>query len=228
MYVLHFRPDTAALIVRLVLEELGQPYRAALIDRDGGELDSPAYRALNPLGQIPALETPQGPMFETAAILVLLTETHGALAPRPGAPGRGDFLKWLAFTSFNLHAPLMGLFHAEQYTGTATGNAGFHAACRAQVVTALALLDGVAAGAPDWFAPDRPSALGYYVMVLVRWLKSFAVGDPRYIDFARYPALAAMARTLEVRPAAHACAAAEGLGTAIFSASHTAASAPEA
>lgn len=228
MYVLHFSPDTAALIVRLVLEELGQPYRAEPIDRAAGGLDAPGYRALNPLGQIPALETPEGPMFETAAILALLSEVHGALAPRPGTPGRGEFLKWLAFTSFNLHAPLMGLFYPERYTGSATGNAGFLATSRARVETALALLDATAAGAPDWFAPDRPSALGYYVLVLMRWLKSFAPGDPRHIDFARYPALARMALTLEARPAARACAAAEGLGAAIFSAPYADASVPGA
>ncbi len=30
MYILHYRPDTAALAVRLVLEELGQPYETVL------------------------------------------------------------------------------------------------------------------------------------------------------------------------------------------------------
>ena len=81
MYVLHESPDSASTMVRLVLEELGVPYRARLIDRAAGELASPAYRAMQPLGKIPAMETPDGVMFETAAILLYLSETHGRLAP---------------------------------------------------------------------------------------------------------------------------------------------------
>ena len=33
MYVLHYAPDNASLAVRLALEELGVPYRTALVDR---------------------------------------------------------------------------------------------------------------------------------------------------------------------------------------------------
>lgn len=79
MYRLHYFPDTAPIVVRIVLEELGQKHVCHLIDRKGGALDSPSCRALQPLGKIPALETPDGPMFETAAICRVLT----ALKTRP-------------------------------------------------------------------------------------------------------------------------------------------------
>jgi len=97
MYILHSWPDSASLIVDLVLQELGLPYTSRQIDRPAGALNSPEYRALHPLGLIPALETPDGPMFETAAILLYLTEQHG-LAPAPGTPDRAAFLTWLFFT----------------------------------------------------------------------------------------------------------------------------------
>ena len=67
MYVLHYFPDTASLAVRMVLAELGVQHRCQLIDRQAGALNSPEYRAMQPLGLIPALETPNGPMFETEA-----------------------------------------------------------------------------------------------------------------------------------------------------------------
>ena len=97
MYILHSTPDSAALIVRLALEEMGVPFETRAIDRPAGELDSPAYRAMNPLGQIPAFQGPDGPMFETAAIILYLSEKHG-LAPAPGSPDRAAFLdrcSWL-------------------------------------------------------------------------------------------------------------------------------------
>ena len=111
MYVLHESPDSASTMVRLVLEELGVPYRARLIDRAAGELASPAYRAMQPLGKIPAMETPDGVMFETAAILLYLSETHGRLAPQPGSPERAAFLKWFFFTSTNIHPTLLEIYY---------------------------------------------------------------------------------------------------------------------
>lgn len=53
MFTLHYAPDNASLIVRRVLEELGLPYRAALVDRRSVQQKSPAYLALNPQGLIP-------------------------------------------------------------------------------------------------------------------------------------------------------------------------------
>ena len=92
-YVLHYAPDNASLIVRLALEELGVPYRTALVDRSVKAHRGAAYRALNPAGRIPTLETPQGPISETGAILLWLAETHGALLPGAGAWSRPAWLK---------------------------------------------------------------------------------------------------------------------------------------
>jgi len=55
---LHYAPDNASLIVRLVLEDLGVPYETVLVNRAaGGQREAP-YLALNPNGLIPVLETP--------------------------------------------------------------------------------------------------------------------------------------------------------------------------
>ena len=85
-YRLHYAPDNASLVIRLALEDMGLPYETVLVDRTTREQDSAAYRALNPAGLIPVLETPQGPVFETAAILLWLADTHGQLAPAPADP----------------------------------------------------------------------------------------------------------------------------------------------
>ena len=117
MYVLHYAPDNASLIVRLALEEAGLPYRSALVDRAARAQDSAAYRALNPTGLIPTLATPQGPISETAAILLWLSEAHpeAGLAPRPGSPLRLPFLKWLFFLSNTAHADLRQVFYPTKY-----------------------------------------------------------------------------------------------------------------
>jgi glutathione S-transferase len=209
MYILHHTPDSAALIVRLVLEELGLPYQIAPIDRAGGALDSPAYRKLHPLGKIPALQTPDVTLFETAAILLHLSEISGKLAPAPNTPERGPFLTWLFFTSSNLHPVLMNYYYPERAAGPENA-AAVKASAVPQLKSLMATLENmVALDAPDWLS-TKPSILGYYVAVLMRWL-----AEP--CPASDYPALHKILLALEATPAAQACAQAEGLATTLFS-----------
>ena len=105
-YKLHFAPDNASLIIRIALEMIGAPYEAVLVDRSVAAQLSPEYRALNPLGMIPALETKEGVIFETGAILLWLAERHETTFPLTKATDRADALKWLFFISNSLHAGL--------------------------------------------------------------------------------------------------------------------------
>ncbi|MES2144115.1 MAG: glutathione S-transferase family protein [Pseudomonadota bacterium] len=215
-YTLHTWPDSAALIVRLVLEELGIPYTAVTIDRPGGALDSPAYRALQPLGKIPALETPDGPMFETGAILLYLSETHGALAPAPGAPDRAAFLKWFIFVTNEVHPTVMQIFYPDRVAGPEAAPAVTLTAT-ARLRDDLTLLDRmVARDRPAWLSPDAPSILGYYVATLLRWIGTLEPGHPARWSAGDFPALCAVLAALEQRPAARAAAKADHLGPTIF------------
>ncbi|WP_347312911.1 glutathione S-transferase family protein [Defluviimonas sp. SAOS-178_SWC] len=215
-YVLHYAPDNASLIVRLMLEELRLPYRTALVDRSARQQDNAGYRTLNPAGLIPALETPDGPIFETAAILLWLSERHGAMAPAPGSADRAGFLKWLFFTSNTLHADLRMLFYPERHAGAPEAVPAFAAATRARISRHLALLDAMAATQPAWFRPDTPSVLTCYLPPLLRWVALYPQDTAGWFDLAAVPALHAVAAAMETRPSARAAAEAEGLGATIF------------
>jgi glutathione S-transferase len=216
MYVLHCAPDNASLAVRLALEELGVPYRTALVDRAARAHEGAAYRAISPTGLIPALETPHGALFETGAILLWLADRHGGLAPAPDAADRGDFLKWFFFTSNTLHADMRGLFHPDRFAGADA--AGFRTLTEGRILRSLALLDAALAERPDWCRPGAPGALGCYLAPLVRWLALYPRSGPMKPDLAGYPAIRAVLSDLEGRPAARRAADAEGLGSAPFTA----------
>ena len=215
MFVLHGANDSASTIVRLVLEESGLAYSLRTIDWATEVRDTPAYRALQPLGLIPALETPDEPMFETAAILLYLGEKVPGLAPAPGAPDRAAFLTWWFFTSTNLHPTLLALFYPDRMAGTEAVPHVLSAA-RSRMAQYLALLDGVAATQPGWLPAGGPSLLGYYLAILLRWLGSLSPDHPGHVRLADYPALHAVLEMLETRPAARAVAEAEALGLAPF------------
>lgn len=219
MYKLHYCQDFASLCVRIVLNELNLPYETQLQDRDAGEQDQPAYRALQPLGLIPVLETPDGPIFETAAILLWLADRHGALAPAPGSPDRAAFLKWYFFTVSHLHVQFMQLSYPHRYVTSPAAEAEFVALAVERVKLGLSKLDTMAqALAPAWFSAHEPSILGHYVCLFYRWLHIAKPGEAKFIDLAPYPALAAIAKSLEARPAALAASQAEDLGPTIYSA----------
>lgn len=218
MYVLHYAPDNASQIIRLVLEEMRLPYRTALVDRSVNAQDSVAYRAVNPTGLIPALQTPGATLFETAAILLWLTETHHDLAPPPGTPERANFLKWLIFTANTLHPDARALFYPEKYAGSDTAIPAFRTCTEARILRHLGLLESLAAQRPGFFCPDQPSVLTYYVCCLTRWITLYPTDRSHWISLADFPALHRIAAAMEIRPAAQAVAQAEGLGPTIFTA----------
>lgn len=219
MYVLHNLNDSAGLAVHMMLLELRQPFLMSMIDDDADTRNRPEYRALHPFGQVPVIETPDGPIFETAAILLWLADRHGGdMAPAPDSPERGQFLKWYFFTTTNIHATVMCLFYPDRYTGDPVANPAFLRANARRAEEALAQLDKAVSRQPSWCPPDRPSALGLYFSVILRWLGQTEPGAPGRVDPTAFPALCAVARMLEDRPSARNAARAEGLGDTIFTA----------
>lgn len=214
MYTLHYAPDNASMIIRLVLQEAALPYCVALVDRSTRAQDSAAYRHLNPAGLIPALETSHGPLFETGAILLWLADRHH-LGPKADAANRGDFLKWLFFISNTAHADLRQLFYPDQYVPK-DAVSGHHALLSARMKRHFTLLDQAAAAHPDLFTP--PSILFAYIAALMRWAVLYPKHQTPWFHLPDYPHLARLAAALENRPAAQHIATAEGLGKTPFSA----------
>lgn len=212
MYTLHYAPDNASLIVRLVLDGAGIPYRTALVDRAARQQDSAAYRALNPSGLVPVLETPAGPIAETAAILLWLADTH-RLGPGPADPDRGPFLQWLFFLSNTAHADLRTIFYPHQYAPTEAHPAHLEI-MTARMLRHFGLLDAAARKHPALFAPAKP--VGVYTVVLTRWAALYPPDAPRWIDLSDFPALFALAQAQEARVETPVIARAEGLGAHPF------------
>jgi glutathione S-transferase len=217
-YRLHYAPDNASLVARLALEEIGAPYETVLVDRSINAQKSPAYLALNPNGLIPVLETPQGPRFETGAILLWLADTHAMLAPAPNDPARGAFLKWLLFIANTLHADLRILFYPAKSTGPdATHQSALRDGIIPRLRKHLQHLDTQAGETPPWLSPDAPSALTLYLACLLRWMALYpAQSDRSWFALSDYPHLRRLLAALETRPSVQAACRAEGLDPAPF------------
>jgi maleylacetoacetate isomerase len=70
--------SSASYRVRIALALKGLPYDYLAVDlaKGGGEQNQPAYRAVNPQGRVPALETDGRILTQSLAILEYLEETH--------------------------------------------------------------------------------------------------------------------------------------------------------
>ncbi len=209
---LHYAPDNASLCVRLALEELGLDYRTKLVDRRAKAQKSPAFLAMNPNGLIPVLETPDGPMFETGAILIWLADRYDGLMPVPDAPGRAHAVQWLFWLANTLHPTARMLFYPDHYgDGPAEVLRQF---TRRRLMAQLDLLER--AEHADWIDADAPSAQACYLAPLLRWFALYG-GPTGWFDLSRWPRLHSFALRVEQRDAVHRAAGAEGLCRTPFS-----------
>ncbi|HEU4404870.1 MAG TPA: glutathione S-transferase N-terminal domain-containing protein [Polyangiaceae bacterium] len=99
---LYSLPTPNGVKASIMLEEIGLPYEAHLVDIMKNETWTPEFLALNPNGKIPAILDPDGPggrpfgLFESGAILVYLAEKTGKLLPADAAR-RHETLQWVFF-----------------------------------------------------------------------------------------------------------------------------------
>ncbi len=210
LYVLHYAPDNASLIVRLALDILDQSFETRLVDRSSNAQTSPPYLALNPNGLIPTLETRDGVMFETTAILLYLHEQHGALMPVRG-PDHASALKWLVWLGNTLHPSQRMLFYPHLYTDG--DHEDLRRPTRKRITRLLTLLE--TAKDTDWLE-GPPSAMSCYLAPLLRWCALY--GGPAWFDLSIHPRLMDFARRMEQTEATTRAITAEGLGPKPFTA----------
>ncbi len=96
--VLYTHPMSRGRTARWMMEEVGEPYRAEIVDY-GPPMKSPAYLAINPMGKVPALKHSDVIVTEVAAICLYLADAfpQAGLAPAIGEPERGAYLRWTLF-----------------------------------------------------------------------------------------------------------------------------------
>ncbi|MDQ3126089.1 MAG: glutathione S-transferase family protein [Pseudomonadota bacterium] len=176
--------------VRWALEEAGLGYDDRLLGFE--DTATPAYRALQPFGQVPAFSDGKVEMFESGAIVLYIAQASDQLMPADPA-GRAMVMTWL-FAAMNSIEPYVSpladidLFHAGE---------AWTVERRPQVEAQLRKKLGdlqTALGDRQWFANDRFSAADILMTHVLRDLRHTAI-------VADYPALAAYVARAEARPA---------------------------
>ena len=183
MIQLHHTPGTAAMVPHILLEELGVAYERVPVDRAAGAHKTPEYLKLNPNGQIPVFFDGELVLYETAAIVLHLCDTHpqASLAPVLATAARAHFYKWLMWLTNTLQATLMLYFYPDRWVdeGNVGGATEVKAHAERKVAALLDQLDAeVARHGGPWFHGSAYSALDAYVFTLCRWTRNFANEAP--------------------------------------------------
>lgn len=104
---LYFVPRTRSTRPRWMLEELGVPHELIRLDPSRGETRSDEHTERHPLQHVPVLETRDGSIFESAAIVLHLADLHPEkkmLGP-VGSHARALAYQWLFFAMTELEPP---------------------------------------------------------------------------------------------------------------------------
>ena len=107
--IFYTNPMSRGRIVRWMLEEVGATYRTEVIEY-GPPMKSPSYRAVNPMGKVPAIRHGDTVVTEAAAICAYLADAfpEAGLAPPPDE--RGAYYRWLFFAAGPLEAAVTNRF----------------------------------------------------------------------------------------------------------------------
>jgi glutathione S-transferase len=184
MITLHYYPSNASFAPHVLLHELGVPFELQLVDRSHNAHKSPAYLRLNPNGLIPVLVDGELVLYETAAILLHLADTHpqAGFAPPLGTPERAQLYKWMLWLSNTMQAMLMHYFYPDRMVepGNVEGTAQVQAQARAKVGAMLQQIDDQLAlhGGP-WLLGERYGIADPLAAMLCRWTRGFSTKPGR-------------------------------------------------
>lgn len=189
--VFYTHPMSRGRIIRWMLEEVGAPYRTELLGF-GTSMKDAAYKAVNPMGKVPAIVHGGTVVTECAAICAYLADAfpQANLAPPPGDKRRGAYYRWLFFAAGPVEAA-----NADQALGVTVpedkkGMVGY--GCHDDVIDTL---EQAVAKASPWLTGDQFTAADLYVGSHLSWGLQFGTIPKR-------PAFEAFAARATDRPAA--------------------------
>ncbi len=197
MYRLYWAAGTGVIAPEVMLEEAGAAFERVAVDLDVGEHREPAFLAINPAGEVPALQLPDGTvMTESAAMVLLLGERYPqtGLVPQADNPERPLFLRWLLYMAAAVYPLLARMNHPARFAAPPC----WHEPDRSEVIRCLdgqfGVLEGAIAGEP-WFLASGYGALDIYLAMLADW------HPEKNGMLARNGAVAELVRAIEGRAA---------------------------
>lgn len=178
--VLYTNPISRGRIARWMLEEVGKPYRAEVLEY-GTTMKSPDYLAINPMGKVPAIRHGDVVVTEGAAICAYLADVfpEAGLAPPLGDQRRGPYFRWMFYAAGPVEAAVTNKSLGFEVPAERSAMAGYG--------SFGAVMDTLehALSRTEYVAGDRFTAADVYFGSQIGWGLQFGSIDKRPA-FERY------------------------------------------
>lgn len=190
---LYHMPGSRSLRPLWLLEELGQPYQLVPVDLFAGDGETPEYKAIHPLGQVPAMRVDGDIMLESAAICHWLTDQfpQAGLAPDMNDRERKQYEQWMSYSQATLEPnPWLMVLHS-YILPEHQRKPDIVAWAREALQPVLVALNDALLGR-DYLLGERFSTADIMVGTTLMWMSD---------EITRYPELLAYVQRLRERPA---------------------------
>lgn len=199
---LYTSPGACSLADHIALQWTGAPFEAQVVSRD--DRQQPWYRALNPAGAVPVLQSGEWALTQNSAILNYIADKFPeAKLGGDGSPeSRAEVNRWLGFLNADVHPTFHPLFGTAAALGS-DAEAKAKDAAKKKLRDYFERADAQLAG-KDWLTGSR-SIADPYLFVVTQWAKKLGV------DVSGLDNLAAFDLRMAGDPGVQAALKAEGL-----------------
>jgi glutathione S-transferase len=174
---LYWCKNTRAFRIAWLLEESGLKYERVALDlRNESSKNDPAFRAVSPMGKVPAIEDGPARLSDSGAICIYVADQYPQtnLGPPVGHADRGRFLQWVTYTNSVIEPAMLEKLVKIESKPTSYGWGSFEL----MVSTLRAEL-----AKTDWILGNRFSAADVLLGTGAFFLKRFGlIGDDTVID----------------------------------------------
>ena len=182
-YKLFYALGSAAMGVRVILEEIGEPYELIQSTIAMDEPRPPEQLALNPNGWIPVLIWGEKAMYECAAITVFLCDRHpeAELAPAVDDEERSLYLQTLVYFSNSVQNAFQLNYYPDRFADTPADEQSAQRRGNRRLRETWKVIDDQI-GDNKWVLGERFSAVDIYLFMLTTWLQA-SRGQPSVDEF---------------------------------------------
>ena len=176
---LYFAPGACSFVPHSLLEAAGADYEPTLVKLHKGEQNEPAFKAVNPRGQVPVLVDGENTITQIVAIVTYLDARfpEQQFLPRD-ALARTKVLETLAWMNNTVHPTFTHVFMPYKFAGSEVAqtelksfNAKVYAGLLGEIEQMVANKSG------EFLGGDKFGPLDAYALTLLRW-GGFAQIDP--------------------------------------------------